>query len=293
MKYPNAAKDAIASTESRGRIWQAVGVGDRNVCCGNGVVLSVFSMKILIGLFFALTSLSAWSWGSEGHKVVALIAEAQLITEARAEVERLLAVEPGQTMASISTWADEHRNPATGPWHYVNFPRGACNYVAERECPEGKCVVAMIEKEIQVIASQDTDEKRLTALKYLVHFVADVHQPLHAGYADDRGGNQYQLQAFMRGSNLHALWDTGLIKNLNEAPDAMASRLARVSTTYSKINLDPANAAEESCKIVGIEGFYPERRVGQDYIDRFTPVLEQRLKIAGDRLAGILNRTLK
>jgi hypothetical protein len=250
-------------------------------------------MKTLIGILFAMASLSAWSWGSEGHKVVALIAEAQLTAKARAEVERLLAVEPGQTMASISTWADEHRNPATGTWHYVNFPRATCTYVAERECPEGKCVVGRIDKEVQVLASQDTDEKRLLALKYLVHFVADVHQPLHAGYADDRGGNQYQLQAFMRGSNLHALWDSGLIKNLNEAPEAVASRLVRVSTTYAKNNLSPANAAEESCKIVGLEGYYPERRVGQDYIDRFTPVMEHRLKIAGDRLAGILNRTLK
>jgi hypothetical protein len=249
-------------------------------------------MKAIVGLLCALASLSAWSWGSEGHKVVALIAEAQLTSKARSEVDRLLAIEPGQTMASISTWADEHRNPATGPWHYVNFPRGKCTYVAERECAEGKCVVGIIEKDVQVLASHDTDEKRLTALKYLVHFVADVHQPLHAGYADDRGGNQYQLQAFMRGSNLHALWDSGLIKNLNDSPESMASRLTRISTPHSRSNLDPANAAEESCKIVGLEGYYPERRVGKDYIDRFTPVLEQRLKIAGDRLAGLLNRAL-
>jgi hypothetical protein len=250
-------------------------------------------MKTLIGLLFVMASLSAWSWGSEGHQVVALIAEAQLTSKARSEVERLLAIEPGETMASISTWADEHRNPATGPWHYVNFPRGTCTYVAERECAEGKCVVGMIDKEVQILASQDTDEKRLTALKYLVHFVGDVHQPLHAGYADDRGGKQYQLQAFMRGSNLHALWDSGIIRNLNETPKAMAFRLSKVSATYSKNTLEPSNAAEESCKIVGLEGYYPDRRVGQDYIDRFTPVLEQRLKIAGDRLAGILNRTLK
>ena len=249
-------------------------------------------MKVLIGLLCAVASLSAWVWGSEGHQVVALIAQGQLTPKARAEVEKLLAVEPGQTMASISTWADEHRSPATGAWHYVNFPRGACIYVAERECPEGKCVVGIIDKEVQVLASHDTDERRLVALKYLVHFVADVHQPLHAGYADDRGGNQYQLQAFMRGSNLHALWDTGLIKNLKEAPEAMASRIAKIGATYPTSNLEPANAAEESCRVVSQEGFYPDRRFGQDYIDRFTPVMEQRLKIAGDRLAGLLNRAL-
>ena len=69
------------------------------------------------------------------------------------------------------------------------------------------------------------DEQRLKAMKYLVHLVGDVHQPLHAAYLDDKGGNTYQLQAFMRGSNLHAAWDTGLIRSQNEDAYAMAARL--------------------------------------------------------------------
>jgi hypothetical protein len=205
----------------------------------------------------------------------------------------LLALEPGDTLASVSTWADEHRNPSTAPWHYVNFPRGNCIYEEQRDCPEGRCVVAAIKKELAIFESSAPDDKRLTALKYLVHFVADVHQPLHAGYLDDKGGNTYQVQAFMRGSNLHAVWDTGLIKNLNEASEAIAARVQKLTVGMPVANLDPVNAAEESCKIVSLKGFYPERLVELPYIQRYTPVMERRLAAAGARLAGILNLAFK
>jgi hypothetical protein len=124
----------------------------------------------------------ALSWGAEGHQVIAKLAESQLTPKALSAVNRLLAMEPDATLASISTWADEHRNPATAPWHYVNFPRGDCTYAADRDCPEGKCVVGDINRQAEVLASNAPDEKKLLALKYVIHFVGDVHQPLHAGY---------------------------------------------------------------------------------------------------------------
>jgi len=156
-------------------------------------------VAITVGAVTTLTTIPAMAWGADGHKIVALLADAQLTPSARKQVDRLLALEPGATLASISTWADEHRNPATAAWHYVNFPRGDCNYQPERDCPDGKCVVAAIDRQVEVLRTNGDDEKRLNALKYVVHFIGDIHQPLHAGYGDDRGGNSYQLQAFMRG----------------------------------------------------------------------------------------------
>lgn len=233
------------------------------------------------------------AWGVDGHRTIALIAQSQLTPKARAEVDRLLAQEPGETLASISTWADEHRNPATAPWHYVNFPRGDCVYSEQRDCPDGKCVVGAIQRQLNVLKSSDNDERKLLALKYVVHFVGDVHQPLHAGYLDDKGGNTYQLQAFMRGSNLHALWDTGILKSLNEDADAIAARLLKSGTKVPDGEFDTARAAEESCKIVGEVGFYPERRVGSDYIEKYVPVMERRLATAGARLAAVLNKVFR
>jgi len=235
-------------------------------------------------------SAGAHAWGTEGHQVVATLAEKMLTPVARAEVNRLLAMEPGATLVTVSTWADEHRSPQTAAWHYVNFPRNDCNYNAERDCPDGRCVVDAIKREAEILGSNAPDEKRLSALKYLVHFVGDVHQPLHAGYLDDKGGNTYQLQAFMRGSNLHAVWDTGLIKYLGEDVETLAASLA---ITRPAAQWTPVQAAEESCRIVSTPGFYPGRLVDGAYIEQFTPVMENRLAVAGTRLAELLNKNLK
>lgn len=230
----------------------------------------------------------ALAWGTEGHQVIAKLAEAQLTPKAQVKVQALLALEPGSTLASISTWPDEHRNRATARWHYVNFPRTSCTYDKERECPDGQCVVEAINVQTKVLSSTASDETKLKALKYLVHFVADVHQPLHAGYADDKGGNMYQVRAFGRGTNLHALWDTGLIGEVGLGSDTWIKKSLRNPVPAVALNLSSVNAAQESCQIVARTGFYPERKL-VDYIDAYAPVLETRLQLAGSRLAGILN----
>jgi len=248
---------------------------------------------VLLGLLMQGLPMPSLAWGTQGHQVIAGLAYAQLTPAARKEVDRMLAKEPGETLESISTWADEHRNPSTGAWHYVNFPRDSCTYDAQRDCQDGRCVVGAIERELEVLASNTSDENRLKALKYVVHLVGDVHQPLHAGYLDDKGGNTYQLQAFMRGSNLHALWDTGLIRNLDQDTDTLVKRLLPHSRAAASRNGSAVEAAQESCRIVGTPGFYPARKVGMDYIEHFTPTMEQRLAQAGARLAGTLNRILR
>lgn len=233
---------------------------------------------------------AAFAWGNQGHQVIALLAEAQLSLAARKEVNRLLALEPGETLASISTWADEHRSPATAAWHYVNFSRESCSYEPKRDCPDGKCVVAAIERQLEILATETSDEKKLVALKYVVHLIGDIHQPLHAGYGDDRGGNTYQLQAFMRGSNLHALWDTGMLKALDQDNDSIVrGLLIRPLPPGSRAPFNPATTAEESCKIVGKPGFYPERIVTPAYVESYTPVMLYQLALAGSRLARSLN----
>jgi hypothetical protein len=235
----------------------------------------------------------ALAWGKVGHQVVAQLALTQLIPKTRAEVDRLLALEPGATLPSISTWADEHKNPATGPWHYLNFPRGSCTFDANRDCPDGKCVVGAIEKQLEVLALKGDDDNRLKALKYIVHFVADVHQPLHGGFEYDKGGNKYQVQFDGRGTNLHAVWDSGLMRSVNEDAQEMAHRLAPMQGAASDSDLSVVHAAQESCKIVSGPDFYPGRHIGQEYSDQFVPVMEKRLVVAAGRLAGLLNSALK
>ncbi len=234
---------------------------------------------------------SVHAWGPQGHQIIATLAWGQLTPQARTAAERLLALEPGATLESVSTWADENRSPETAAWHYVNFPRGQCSFEPRRDCPDGQCVVAAIDTQLALLASGASDTQRLTALKWVVHLVGDVHQPLHAGHADDRGGNRYQLQAFMAGTNLHALWDSGLLQQVEESNARLTARLLRTIPGAG----DPiaTQAALESCRIVGTPGFYPERLLDASYVARFTPIMEQRLALAAARLAALLNQVLR
>ena len=246
-------------------------------------------LRLLLLLISFALSTQAFAWGAQGHSVVASLAWQGLQPKARQEVARLLALEPGQTLESLATWADEHRSAATGAWHYVNFPRGTCSYEPLRDCPDGKCVVAAIERQRGVFASRASDGERLKALKYLVHLVADVHQPLHAGYADDRGGNQFQLRAFMRGSNLHALWDSGLLRQMELDNTALLAVLQRLPLVADDRDLSVVHMAQESCRIVALANFYPLDGLSDAYVQRFAPVVQQRLALAGARLAAMLN----
>ena len=253
-------------------------------CLRSRIAITIF----LCGM--ALFCNLARAWGEDGHRIIATLAEAQLTPTARKELNRLLALEPGQTLASISTWADGHRSPTTAPWHYLNFPRGYCSYQPERDCPDGRCIVGAIDRQLESLRTAGDDEKRLTALKYLVHFMGDIHQPLHAGYGDDRGGNSYQLQAFMRGSNLHAFWDSGLIKAMRQENEAIVKGLLIRPMQVGRLPFTAASVAEESCAIVAKPGFYPGRLVTPDYVDQYTPVMLYQLALAGARLAQTLNR---
>ena len=142
-----------------------------------------------------------------------------------------------------------------------------------------------------MLASDAPDERRLLALKFVVHLTADLHQPLHAGFADDRGGNSHQLQAWGRGTNLHALWDSGLVKRwpsgragLKEAMNA-APTLARQAR--------PSHWAQESCTLVSAAGFYSEKRaVDAAYLKQWGPALVGQLAAAGQRLAEVLDAAL-
>ncbi|MBV8502593.1 MAG: S1/P1 nuclease [Paucibacter sp.] len=255
------------------------------------------SLRVLLagavaaGLFAGVSS--ALAWGADGHRLVAKEAESLLTPAARAQVDRLLKLEPGATLESVSTWPDEVRTPATAPWHYVNLPRDSgCTYVAPRDCPDGACVVEAIERQTAILASNAPDAERLMALKYVVHLVGDVHQPLHAGYADDKGGNTYQVQFAGRGTNLHSVWDSGLIRAWPGGLDALRAAVHAEVETPDDSSV-PARWAEESCRAVNTLGFYPSGHVLDDaYAARMDPLIVNRLAVATRRLAGVLNRAL-
>ncbi|MEO7199296.1 MAG: S1/P1 nuclease [Dokdonella sp.] len=250
-----------------------------------------FALLLLIG------SPAATAWGFHGHRVVAELADVQLNRNARQEVARLLGA---ASLADVAPWADQLRNDpqqrelgrATARLHYLNFADGSCQYSAKRDCAGGKCVVAAIDHYAAILGDRSrSDADRAEALRFVVHFVGDVHQPLHASPRDDKGGNTYQVNLNGKGSNLHAVWDTRILASRKLGWRAHARTLA--GSNLAAGSMRPAQWAEESCAIVRDGAIYPSGHVIDDnYLRRMRPRAEQRLQLAGARLAVLLNKEL-
>lgn len=253
-------------------------------------------LAALLALTFVLP---AQAWGPLGHRLVARLAEDGLGPQARAGVARLLRSEQAPDLAAIASWADElrARDPNLGRrsarWHYVNLGDHGCTYVAARDCAGGNCLVAALDAQVRILADASrSDAERLQALKFVVHLVGDAHQPLHAGNRHDRGGNTYQLQHAGRGTNLHALWDSGLLGTRRMGEAAWLKRL-RATPPPAVTPLPAAGAAAwavESCRLIPRTGIYPSgHAVDQAYVDAHLPQVEHQLRLAGARLAAVLN----
>lgn len=260
--------------------------------------MGIRALVLLSLLLSLLLPLPALAWGPLGHEIVAEIAARHLSPRARTEVERLLGDRAGPAMRQHASWADALRaqpgQAGTGPWHYVNFPRDTCTFDARRDCPQGRCAVLAIPRFVKALHRARTQEKRAQALKWLIHLVGDLHQPLHAGYADDRGGNTVQLRVGRQGTNLHALLDSGLLDRRGWRATAYADWLERSPLRAADAAWTPSAAiawAEESCRQVP-RVYPPNRRIGDDYVRATRGLLEVRLALAGHRLAALLNAEL-
>ena len=152
------------------------------------------------------------AWGRMAHRASTRVAETRLTPQARAAIRELL--EPGESLADASTWADENsRNiPGSAAWHFVNVPVSAPHYTPQ-DC-NNNCVVSRLEEFRKVLADPRAPRaRRQMALRYVVHLVEDAHQPMHVGDRRDRGGNNVQLQFFRdEYTNLHQVWDSGLLR---------------------------------------------------------------------------------
>lgn len=241
----------------------------------------------------------ASAWGPLGHRVVARLAAAQLTPRAQAEVHELLAIRGRRYLDQVANWADDLRDtdPAlyrqTARLHYVNFRSSECIYQPPRDCRDGKCVVAAIAKYSAILADRsDSPGERAQALAFVVHFVADIHQPLHAGYRRDAGGNDFQVRWQGRGTNLHRIWDSAMLDDAHLSTAKYARKLLAERTPIATGGT-PAEWAEESCRIDRDGGVYPASHfLDEAYMRRERPIAERRLRQAGTRLAALLNRDL-
>ena len=250
---------------------------------------------------------AAWAWGNEGHEVIALIAASELSPAAKARVEQLLGGDAATTMAEVSTWADKIRRerPETAPWHYVDIEITSDGYDAARDCPNDACVVAQVQKDAAIVGDKMLAEPvRAEALRFLIHFVGDLHQPLHASDNHDRGGNEVRVVVNGEKKNLHAVWDTDVVEALGDDPGTVAPALEGEITAAEKRQWSPGSVvdwANQSFQIArtkiyptlpGTGGTDAPVILSPGYAQRKADITRTQLERAGVRLAALLNETL-
>jgi hypothetical protein len=262
--------------------------------------------KCFVAILISLCAVSsAFGWGGDGHRLVAYIATQRLTPEAAAAVKDLLG---NATLVDVATWADDVRRDRkeTGPWHYVDIPVDAPAFAEDRDGKKGENVIDRVEAFAYVLDDKTAPkDKRVEALKFIVHLCGDIHQPLHCADRKDKGGNM-RLVFFLdepRAKNLHSVWDTSiLLHSMNGAKLSVygASLNARIKPADVSAweNGDPEQWANESHKIavehtyLGVPADGPPPKLDQAYVDANAKIVDEQLEKAGVRLAMILNRTL-
>lgn len=266
-------------------------------------------------LFVALGLLSrpAKAWGPVGHEVIAFIAEDHLNDAARAKIAALLG--PEVRLASVANWADEVRphRPKTAAWHYLNLPpREALTESDEvKFCKGQSCVVGQVQADLDLLGKPTTTRtQKLEALEYLVHFVGDLHQPLHCADDTDRGGNQKIVHFISPGSRskkgakitLHALWDHLIEIRTGENPRELATTLETRITPALAADWSKGTPADWAWQSYGIarDTVYGGLTAGPSDVEGVTlpvtyyttmrKVVDTQLERAGVRLAILLNR---
>jgi len=259
-------------------------------------------------LLLCVLTPQCWAWGREGHRLTALVAEQYLTPETKAQIVELLHRE---TLADIAPWADSYRtdHPETAKWHYVDIPKDA-KFDRNRDCPVSEadpkspwrdCVTdRILYFEGRLGDTSLSPSERADALKFLVHFIGDVHQPFHA-MGDDRGGNGISVTFLGSGMcgtfkcNLHSVWDESMIENqglnekkytdklLQEIKDNNWERMAGGEpTTWANVSHHYA-----------VDALAPNGAfITREYVAEESKIVDAELALGGLRLARVLNRIL-
>ncbi|HEY7319535.1 MAG TPA: S1/P1 nuclease [Candidatus Binatia bacterium] len=250
-------------------------------------------------LFNLLATAPSFAWLDKGHRIVALIAEANLSAGARKTIEEILGGDI--TLADAAAWPDhEGRNIRDfNPLHYVSIPDNARGYDQARDCPGKNCMVEALKWFSSVVADKNAPiMARRLALYYVAHLVGDMHQPLHAGRAGDRGGVDIPVSYKGQATNLHFFWDANLVDLEIGTEEEIARRLMTSLTNEERLKWqagDPVQWTNESLMLVRSYGYNTGTSVelSDDYVEKARPIVRIRLAQAGIRLAWLLNNALK
>lgn len=258
--------------------------------------MKFFAAFLSLFLFTASSGSNDAYWGQIGHRTVGHIADGMLSKKARKNVKRVLGSE---TLAEVSTWMDNVKSDDAyryaGSWHYCTIPDGMTYETAPTQ--EGGDVIWAIEKIIKELkAGGLTAEQEAINLKFLAHLVGDIHQPMHVGNGEDRGGNDIKVQWFGTNTNLHSVWDGRMIDGKQMSYTEFANWVNHPSKAEVK-TLQAASVRDWAMESMSYRSqIYdvPENgRLGYLYSYQNFDLVKQRIKEAGVRLAGVVNEIYK
>ena len=265
-------------------------------------MLIIYNMTIkliisLIPFFINFNNLGINEWGQTGHRVIAQIAQEYISDNTSDSINQIL---NGKSLASISNYADDIKSDKNfdkyKPWHYLNMKLDD-NYKDIILNKKGD-VVQAINYCINILNDKNKSKKeKIFYLKLLVHFVGDIHQPLHVGRAKDRGGNNIKVKWFGKGTNLHRVWDSQIIDSHQMSYTELSNDLHFLSLTeINKIKSDSINIwLKESQKIAKLiyQDVNTETNLGFLYKYKYLDIVKLRLLKGGIRLASILDDIFK
>ncbi len=254
-------------------------------------------MKKLLLSFFLILSYSplAFSWGKTGHRIVGEIAQRNLDPNALKAIKELAG---DDDLSRLSTWPDDIRSDPkmgyTSPWHYVSIPTGK-SYFDQKRNKEGDVIEALFRFEDTLRDSKESKDHKLDALRFLIHMMGDLHQPLHVGLAEDRGGNSIRVKWFKTETNLHSIWDEELVDFEKLSFTEYSNYLNHFSNENKKdwekgTFMDWAKESQELRPKVYDLNIGESLSLSYEYNYKVKPIVELRLKQAGIRLAYVLNK---
>jgi len=253
---------------------------------------------LLIGFFIVAGTLSAYAWGQKGHDVTCAIAQEHLSNKAKKQISRIL---DGKSIVYWANWMDSASNTEefkySKTWHYKNIDPDE-SYDSASVNPSGDVLSAIETQTAALRSGKLNKEQSALALKMIVHYVGDLHCPMHMGHKCDLGGNKVQLQYFGKGSNLHKVWDSGVVESAHAwscsewVKEIDVKDREEVSGIASGMPSEWGRESYEVAKQI-YEATPAGSKLSYDYVSDWGPVVEDQLLKGGIRLATLLNSIFK
>lgn len=261
----------------------------------------IYLIRTTLCLYVAISlGNPALAWGPDGHSTIGILAMVQLHEDARHELTNILGSLEPNTMIKACNWPDEVRNTDQWAWseplHYINIPPGEPHYSQRRDCLEKQCNPEAIKRYAGELGDPLADrEQRRQAFSWVCHLVGDLHQPLHAGYAQDRGGNLFKIIFAGESSNLHTFWDRTLIKEHAGDWQGLVKLLSKDPQIQAS-NWKPELVngwTDKSHALVEQQLYKTGEAINAVYAQKSWALVQQQITIAAANLALIINTVLK